>query len=209
MLGCTLIVYKTILANQCTAVTPAKTVKGRLTLNLDVTKHGVNIGNLPTKFVGLYRDVYLGMLREVDALDFLKQVLACKEKCGLRNVLASEEHLGKSDELLVCPLALVLQLTLELPTHTLCEVDILHTQLRNVHLELALATCPKGTVATNLEVRNGLLGNQCLSEWDALLLRVKVVRDNLIHTTLLKIYTTWLWNNEVWVYLLLCLIKCI
>ena len=55
----------------------------------------MDIGNLPTKLVGLYSDVYLGMLREVDALQFLKQVLAGKEQGRLGDVLAREEQFGK------------------------------------------------------------------------------------------------------------------
>ena len=52
-----------------------------------------------------------------------------------------------------------------------------------------------------------MLGNQCLSEWDALLLRVEVVRYNLVHASLLEIYSTGLRNDEVGVYFFLCLIE--
>ena len=89
----------------------------------------MNTCYLPSKSIGCYGDGHLRMLGEVNTLNVLKQILTCKKQGCLRNILTSIEHLGKCNELLVSPLAGLLQQTLELPADTLCIIDGLRTNL--------------------------------------------------------------------------------
>ena len=89
----------------------------------------MEVGHAPAKRIRLRGDLNLGMLRVVNTLNVLKQILTCKKQGCLRNILTSIEHLGKCNELLVSPLAGLLQQTLELPADTLCIIDGLRTNL--------------------------------------------------------------------------------
>ena len=101
----------------------------------------------------------------------------------------------------------MLDFLLHLVAHTLGTVHILHSCLFGLHLELALASCVERAVAAHLEVGDGGLCNHSLAEWNFLLLRLVVVRYNLVHAALLKIHRLSLWNDEVGVNLFLSLVE--
>ena len=146
------------------------------------------------------------MLAEVDALNFLKQVLTCEPQGGLRHVLAGEIHLGQSDELLECPLAGGLEFALELPTDALGKVNHLLAELGDLDREFTLLAYPQGAVAGSLEVEDGLFCDEALSEGNVLLLCLKVVGNDLVHAALLEIHDGGTRNDEVGVNFLLCLV---
>ncbi len=172
-------------------------------LELDVAEHRVEVRYHPANGVGLGRNLNLRVLRVVDALDVLQEILACKGNHALGHVFASKGHLRQGDDLLNRPLAGVVQLLLHLVAHTLGEVDSLRAHLGGLHAHLALASCIKGAVAAYLEVGDGGFCNHGLAKRDFLLLRLVVVRHNLVHAALLKINGRALRNNQVGVYLLL------
>ena len=147
------------------------------------------------------------MLREVDALDVLKEVLAAEGQATARNILAGEEHLGKGDELFVSPLADVLNLFLHLIAHALGEVDVLHADFGCVHLNLALTSGKQGAVGVALELGKCGLGDDCLGERDAFLDGIEVVRHDAVHATLLQEHASGLRNKEVGVNFLLRFIE--
>ena len=91
--------------------------------------------------------------------------------------------------------------------HALGEVDGLRTDLWCLHRHFASATSVESTVATHLEVGDGSLCNNSLAKWNFLLLCLVVIRYNLVHTALLKIYRLWLWYDEVGVNFLLRLVE--
>ena len=201
------VVNKAVFTNQCATVRPTEGVKSWLTLDVDVAEYGVDACNAPADGVLLRNNLNFGVLGEVDALNFLQQVLTCKQECSLRNVLTSEEQLGKGNQLLDSPLACVLQLALELPADALGEVHELLSEFRNIHGQLTFLTCPKGAVSCTLEVQNGLLGNHSLCEVEVLLLCLEVVRHDLVHAALLQVHNRGLRNDEVGVNLFLRLIQ--
>ena len=207
MFGGENVTHKAVGRKQECRVTPSEAVKGRLTLELDVAEHGVNGGNGPSELIGLDVNLDLRVLREVDALDVLKEVLAAEGQATARNVLAGEEHLGKSDELFVSPLADVLNLFLHLIAHALREVDILHADFGCVHLNFALAPGKQGTVGVALELGECGLGDDCLGERDTLLDGIEVVRHDAVHATLLQEHASGLRNEQVGVNLLLRFIE--
>ena len=204
-----LVVHKTVRRNDKCGIAPLQTVKGRIVLELDVTKHGVEVGYYPAYRVGLGGNLNFRVLRVVDALDILQEVLASKGNNTLGYVLACKDHLRQSNDFLNCPLASVIEFLLHLVAHTFGEVDGLCTDLGGLNSHLAFTTCIESTVAAHLEVGNGGFCNHGLAERNFLLLRFVVVRYNLVHAALLKINHLCLWHDEVGVNFLLCLVESI
>ena len=154
--------HEAVFTDECTRVAPSEAVESGLAFDFDIAEYCMEIRHHPSHGILLGSNLDFGMCGIVDALNLFKQILTGQQQGSLRHVFAGEEHLRQTDDALYSPSPLMLQFTLELPAQTLGGVDILHAHFRHIHLEFTRASGPEGSVASHFEIRDSLLGDDCL-----------------------------------------------